>query len=39
MLTPEEFELRFHRPPASKLATLMDLIEQAREVIEKPSER
>jgi hypothetical protein len=39
IVAPEEFEERFHKPPASKLVTLMELIEQARKVIEKPTER
>lgn len=37
-LTPEEFQERFHRAPPSKLVTLLDLIEQARNVIDKKTE-
>jgi hypothetical protein len=36
-LTPEEFQERFHRAPSSKLVTLLDLVEQARKVIDKPT--
>jgi hypothetical protein len=34
VLTPEQFEETFHKPPAPKLVTLIELIERAKKVAE-----